>query len=893
MNAGAPTADPGSRTGSFPDPQIPWGLTYDDLLLVPGASDVLPDEVDTSSQLTRGLRLHAPLLSSPMDTVTEARMAIAMARHGGIGILHRNLPTQQQADQIDLVKRSEAGMVTAPITASPQASLEQIDQMCAHYRISGVPIVDEAGVLLGIVTNRDLRFETDRARPASEVMTRMPLVTGTLGISGDQAMELLAEHKIEKLPLVDADNHLRGLITVKDFVKSERYPNATKDEQGRLAVGGAVGVGPDGYSRAMALLEAGADVLIVDTAHGHSSAVLDAIKRIKAERPGAQVIGGNIATASGAQALIDAGADAVKVGVGPGCLAAGTRVLMADATYRNIEDVQAGDKVINMHGEPVRVVKAWQTGVREVVAIRHTLSGKATVATPDHRFYVGDLNATSAETVKSKGYSKLLGQPRKCDGKSKLGWQEIGQAGRCALLSPRAIGFEIPEHFSIDLHEFSIRTKLLSRYNLDLKDSYDLGFLFGTFLGDGHAFINRVRNSEIGHVSWVFGAHEQDSVDKLVGCIERVIGVSPKVQHTPSVIHIRVYSLQWARLLAQFGKRDRKHLPTRYIARNPHYITGLRDGLIVSDGYVEAAGRECFRNTSPALVELWSILTLLDRGSFPSVIAEEPSAGGLVMNLENCRPSLRARLDNTHAKRHLAADGQQWQCVKMLECKPLPEPVPVFDIEVDCPTHSFIADNVVVHNSICTTRVVAGVGVPQVSAIMEAARVARPAGVPVIGDGGLRYSGDIAKALVAGADVVMLGSLLAGTEESPGELIYRNGKQFKSYRGMGSLGAMRKRNDAAGQAQSYSRDRYSQSDALSEDELVPQGIEGMVAYKGKVSSVVHQLVGGLRASMGFVGAETVADLQAKGQFVRVTPAGLTESHPHDVGITAEAPNYPV
>lgn len=495
------------------DPIIPWGYTYDDLMLMPGASQVLPDEADTSSWLTRRLRVHAPLLSAAMDTVTEARMAIAMARLGGIGILHRNLPIAEQASQVDLVKRSEAGMVAAPITAPPTASLEEIDAMCARYRISGVPIVDEQQMLLGIVTNRDLRFEPDRTRSAGQVMTRMPLVTGREGISGHEAMELLAQHKIEKLPLVDEHNHLRGLITVKDFVKTQRYPHATKDERGRLAVGGAVGVGEDGYARAMALLQAGADVVVVDTAHGHSNAVLDTIARIKGEQPDAQVIGGNIATAAGAQALIDAGADAVKVGVGPG--------------------------------------------------------------------------------------------------------------------------------------------------------------------------------------------------------------------------------------------------------------------------------------------------------------------------------------------------------------------------------------------SICTTRVVAGVGVPQVTAIMEAARAARPAGVPVIGDGGLRYSGDIAKALVAGADVVMLGSLLAGTEESPGEMIYRGGKQFKSYRGMGSLGAMRKRSDASGQPQSYSRDRYSQSDALSEDELVPQGIEGQVAYKGTVASVVHQLVGGLRASMGFVGASTVEQLRAQGRFVRVTPAGLAESHPHDVGITAQAPNYPV
>jgi IMP dehydrogenase len=493
----------------------PWGLTFDDVLLLPGPSDVLPSEVDTTSRLSRRMVLRAPLVSSAMDTVTEARMAIAMAREGGLGILHRNLPVEEQAQQIDLVKRSEAGMVASPVTVGPDATIADVDVLCGRYRISGVPVVDTAGVLVGIVTNRDLRFETDRSRRAGDVMTPMPLVTGHVGISGEEAMALLGRHKVEKLPLVDDSGRLSGLITVKDFAKSEKYPHATKDGRGRLAVGAAVGVGEDGFKRAMALVEAGVDVLIVDTAHGHSRSVLETVTRVKANCD-VDVIGGNVATQTGAQALIDAGADGVKVGVGPG--------------------------------------------------------------------------------------------------------------------------------------------------------------------------------------------------------------------------------------------------------------------------------------------------------------------------------------------------------------------------------------------SICTTRVVAGVGVPQVTAISEAARAARPAGVPVIGDGGLSYSGDIAKALVAGADVVMLGSLLAGTEESPGELVYRNGKQFKMYRGMGSLGAMRSRAAADANQQgsrSFSRDRYFQDDVLSEDKLVPEGVEGMVPYKGRLSVVAHQLLGGLRASMGYVGAATVSELQERGQFVRITAAGLKESHPHDVGITAEAPNYPV
>ncbi|MFJ6794864.1 IMP dehydrogenase [Streptomyces sp. NPDC091268] len=495
-----------SGSTGVPDKFATLGLTYDDVLLLPGASDMSPDAIDTSSLISRNIRVNVPLLSAAMDKVTEARMAIAMARQGGVGVLHRNLPVADQANQVDLVKRSESGMVTDPITVHPDATLREADELCAKFRISGVPVTDAAGKLLGIVTNRDMAFESDRSRQVREVMTPMPLVTGKVGISGVDAMELLRRHKIEKLPLVDGAGILKGLITVKDFVKAEKYPNAAKDKDGRLLVGAAVGVAGDAYERAQALIEAGVDFIVVDTAHGHSRLVGDMVAKIKSNS-GVDVIGGNVATREGAQALIDAGCDGIKVGVGPG--------------------------------------------------------------------------------------------------------------------------------------------------------------------------------------------------------------------------------------------------------------------------------------------------------------------------------------------------------------------------------------------SICTTRVVAGIGVPQVTAIYEASLAAKAAGVPVIGDGGLQYSGDIAKALVAGADTVMLGSLLAGCEESPGELLFINGKQFKSYRGMGSLGAMQTRGDR----RSFSKDRYFQEGVGGDDKLIPEGIEGQVPYRGPVSAVVHQLVGGLRQSMYYVGGPTVPQLQERGRFVRITSAGLKESHPHDIQMTVEAPNY--
>jgi IMP dehydrogenase len=435
-------------------------------------------------------------------------MAIAMARQGGLGIIHRNLSIEEQASQVDLVKRSEAGMVSHPVTTSPYATIQEVDDLCGKYRVSGLPVIDDEGKLVGIVTNRDMRFVLEVQRTTTlvkDVMTSMPLIVGKVGINPDEAMALLAQHRLEKLPLVDDGGRLRGLITVKDFDKSEKYPNAAKDGAGRLLVGAAVGVGSDAWERAMALVEAGADLLVVDTAHGHNTAVLEMIKKLKSEpfAKNTDIVGGNIATREGAQAIIDAGADGIKVGVGPG--------------------------------------------------------------------------------------------------------------------------------------------------------------------------------------------------------------------------------------------------------------------------------------------------------------------------------------------------------------------------------------------SICTTRVVAGVGVPQVTAVYLASLAAKAAGIPVIADGGLQYSGDIPKALVAGASSVMLGSLLAGTDEAPGDITYVGGKQYKTYRGMGSLGAM--------QARSYSKDRYFQDDVLREDKLVPEGVEGKVPYRGTVASVVHQLIGGLRASMGYVGAGSISELKEKGKFVRITAAGLRESHPHDIQMTIEAPNY--
>lgn len=482
--------------------KIPEALTFDDVLLVPGASEVQPNDVDTSTQLTENIRLHIPMLSAAMDTVTEVDMAIAMAQNGGVGIMHRNMDIDVQAQMVKEVKRFESGMVLDPITISPDASLEDALELMALNRISGIPVTEKSGALVGILTNRDVRFADNMAQPVRELMTSDNLIKVYNSIEKDEARTLLHKHRIEKLLIVDNAEKCIGLMTVKDIEKSVLFPHATKDDKGRLVAGAAVGTGDvNGYERAMALADAGLDVVCVDTAHGHSKAVLETVAKIRADRKDLQIIAGNVATGDAALALIKAGANAVKVGIGPG--------------------------------------------------------------------------------------------------------------------------------------------------------------------------------------------------------------------------------------------------------------------------------------------------------------------------------------------------------------------------------------------SICTTRVVAGVGVPQLTAVMNVADVCKKKGIPVIADGGIKYSGDFAKAIAAGASAAMMGSMFAGTDEAPGEVILYQGRSYKSYRGMGSVGAMVK----------GSADRYFQGNVNQSNKLVPEGIEGRVPHKGAIQAVIHQMVGGLRAAMGYTGSATVVDMQEKSEFVRMTGAGFRESHVHDVTITREAPNY--
>jgi IMP dehydrogenase/GMP reductase len=815
------------------------GLTFDDVLIVPAASAVLPREVSTVSRLTRSIALNIPLLSAAMDTVTEARLAIALAREGGMGVIHRNLSVEDQAQEVDKVKRSESGMITDPITMEPHQPLSDALAVMKRFHISGIPIT-EHGRLVGILTNRDIRFETELDRPICELMTRERLITVPVGTTLEEARASLHRYKIEKLPVVDEQGLLKGLITMKDIQKKILHPGAAKDEFGRLRVAAAVGVGPDTGERCAALVEEGVDVLVVDTSHAHSQLVLETVARVKKDfGRRVQLMAGNVVTGEATEALIQAGADSVKVGIGPGCFAAGTRVLLANATYKNIEALLPGDRVLNMRGEAVTVLRAWCTGLREVVALRHAGSWRETYVTPDHRYLMADLVPGALAAVAAGRDSVRQAEPRQ--GKpDAIGWREIAAGGREFLLRPRHLAFELAPHCEIDLRAFALPQSLADERAV-IRASYELGYIFGTFLCTGQVC------RESGRVRWELASSQAVASEKLVRCLRSVAGMDVVCDQQRPVPSLELSSRPWARLFSDFGEHAERHLPAAYLCAHRDYLQGLRDGLMEIDGRNPG-----LQPPAQQLLELSQVLC--------SLLTEPVPA------------------DSTHP-RLLAT----YQAVERLQVRRPGLVVPVYDIEVDCPTHSFIAENAIVHNSICTTRVIAGVGMPQVTAIYECAHVARRYGVPLVGDGGIQYSGDIAKAIAAGADTVMLGSLLAGVDESPGELIISQGERFKDYRGMGSVAAMKQR--------SFSKDRYFQGDVIEESRVIAEGIEARVGYKGMLGPLVYQLIGGLRQSMGYAGCATIAEMQERTRFVRITGAGLRESHPHDVQIVKEAPNY--
>jgi len=867
-------------TNPYDVPHIPLGLAFDDVLLIPQYSEITSrSQVSTRSLLAGDIYLNIPIISSNMDTVTMADMAIAMAKLGGIGFIHRFLSIEDEVREISKVKRYRSHIIFEPYEVCAEATIAEAVEIMDRHGVGGLMVAEDDHQLVGILTRRDVDGapSTDLVQ---EMMTpRERMVVGKEDIDIAEAKKLMHSARVEKLPLVDEADRVTGLIVMKDIHKLADHPNSTIDREGRLMVASSVGVVNEYIDRAEATLEAGADLLVVDVAHGHASHVGKALQELKKRFGHVPIIAGDVATGEGVEYLAQHGADAVRVGIGPGCFVAGTRVLMANGTYKNIEEVQAGDRVLNKNGEPVSVVGAKCMGEREVMAYRHTAYCHETWATPDHRHWAGDLSSVSEATVSSSGYVNVLERPMLKDGNkvSKIGWMELGDMDRSAFLAPRHLNLELPESFTISLDDFAKRPGNLKRYNIEIEPSYQLGYMLGTFLGDGCSKVTSNRNSEAGSVAWYFNKHEVDISSKLVAAVEFVTGVRPTVKEKDSIQLVNFYSLQWARLLQEFGKKTEKHLPEKYLCGDRDYINGLLDGLLDSDGHRDKGGRRVFDNTSPRLMELYSVLCHITEGSFPSFEIKTPDpekrAGGLSCEAANMSEAYRARLAKSHAKRQM----DDYIVIKKLDFDHMPrKTVLVYDIEVDCPTHSFIANNVIVHNSACTTRLVAGAGYPQFSALLECSRAGQKVGIPVIADGGIRggtasspAGADLSKAIGAGASTAMLGSALAGTRESPGLIEERDGHLVKTYRGMASMDAFLSKQVGEGKADEAAVD------------YVPEGVTAVIPYRDEpAAKVIHKLVGGLRSGMAYSNATTIEEFHQKVRFVQQTSAGLGESKPH-------------
>lgn len=933
--------------------EIKEGLTFDDVLLVPAYSEILPSDTDTATQFSQNIRLNIPLCSSAMDTVTEASLAIALAQQGGIGVIHKNFSIAEQAEEVDKVKRSESGMIVDPVTIRDNALVSEALNIMGRFKISGVPVVDENGFLVGIITNRDLRFETRTEISVSEVMTKQPLVTVPVGTTLTEAKAKLQKHRIEKLLVVDDDGHLKGLITVKDIQKAIRYPNAAKDELGRLRVAAAIGATGDYLERAEALINSRADAIVVDTAHGHSSRVIEAVKKIKQKFPETEIIAGNIATGEAAKALVSVGVNAVKVGIGPGsiCLNSKALVLMYDNSIKQICDVKLGEKVITHLGRARQVTKTYRRKYQgDMIEINVAGCPDKVQATPNHEFLAVTFDAS--EKLRSKSGAKyFFSKPKYNKG---LRWVRADELKKQDVLVVPKQKYEaetcffdlldaVP-HYNSDEHNIwgkkigfnpnvESHGKLSEKFGTTkriietiisgkrkVSDSLTLSVneylnevnyqrilqpqklnryifldanlmrLIGYFTAEGYV----VGNANNRQLRFAFNENEVEFIEDVKQLVSKIFGydktaVRPTPRRAIEIIvsnHAIAKFFEWLMPKGAVNKR----LPDFVLNQSPENLRQFLIGALRGDGSLKDARRVGYKTASPHLAhQIAEVFARL--GYLASVQSYEPKnesystsyyvriGGEQAKRFAVEFPELNLDFpENIKHKQDVFADEDYFyvaiRSVEILENQELE----VFNLEVE-EDHTYIANRVAVHN--CTTRVVTGAGVPQITAIIECVNAAKGSGVPVIADGGVKFSGDVAKAIAAGADSVMIGSLFAGTEEAPGETILFQGRTFKTYRGMGSIGAMKR----------GSSDRYAQEGTVSDSKYVPEGIEGRVAYKGTLAEMVTQLVGGLRSGMGYTGCKNIKELQENAKFIRITSAGLRESHVHDVIITKESPNY--
>ncbi|MBU1112191.1 MAG: IMP dehydrogenase, partial [Nanoarchaeota archaeon] len=610
---------------------IALGLSYDDILLVPKKAIVNSrKEISTATRLSKNIKLNIPIVSANMDSVTESEMAIAMARLGGIGIIHRFLSIKEQAQEVAKVKRADNLIIENPYTITAEKTLAEAKAFMEEKGVHGLLVI-EGEFLRGIITGRDVIFQNgDSANQklVSELMTTYDkLYLGKEGITIQEAKEIFKLGKVEKLPIVDEFGKLKGLLTQKDIIKIETYPFASRDKKGRLIVGAAIGIKDNFLEHSKALVNAGVDVIVIDVAHGHAIRVIDVLKQVKTNFPEVDVIAGNVATAEATQELIQAGADAIKVGVGPGCFVAGTRILMSNGIYKNIEDIKKGDYVINKEGNPVKVIKSFSTGIKKVIKLRNSIFYEDTFVTPEHKFWIGDLNTSSIKTLQSRGYAKLLGLKSKTIPKiSKFKWKEVNSLEQDVLLLPRKINFDLKDSFEIVLkkrNKGNWRTGYNYEIDTVLKPNYDLGYVFGTFLGDGSAHTAKSKNSSIGSVRWYFGKHESKIVKKLTKCIQSIFDKECKIYPKDNIFHIIFYYKPFADFLKNFDKKQNKNLPPEFLVGNKEYLRGLLNGLIDSDGHIEKGGRIRFNNTSKGLIELFCVCNYLLTGVFPNCIKKQ------------------------------------------------------------------------------------------------------------------------------------------------------------------------------------------------------------------------------------------------------------------------------